>query len=162
MTATEPAPVPKHPSAHLAATMLRSMRRIAQAIDVRSKEISRAVGLTIPQLIVLQAIRSLGQVTTQAVSRDAAMSPATVAAVIDKLEAKGLVERYRSSIDRRVVHTRLTPVGRDSLAEAPALFSAEFERAFRALPQADQAALADALATIAALMAHKSPPVEEG
>lgn len=141
--------------------MLRSMRRIAQAIDVRSKEISRAVGLTIPQLIVLQSIRNLGEVTTQAVSKDAAMSPATVAAVIDKLEAKGLVERYRSSTDRRVVHTRLTPSGLDSLAEAPALFSAEFERSFRALPQEDQAALADALATVAALMAHKAPPVGE-
>lgn len=141
--------------------MLRSMRRIAQAIDVRSKEISRAVGLTIPQLIVLQSIRTLGEVTTQAVSRDAAMSPATVVAVIDKLEAKGLVERYRSLTDRRVVHTRLTPAGLASLAEAPALFSADFERAFRALPQAEQAALAEALATVAALMAQKAPPAGE-
>lgn len=161
MPATDPASVSKHPSAHLAATMLRSMRRIAQAIDVRSKEISRAVGLTIPQLIVLQAIRSLGEVTTQAVSKDASMSPATVAAVIDKLEAKGLVERYRSSTDRRVVHTRLTPGGLDSLTEAPALFSADFERAFRALPQADQAALAEALATIAGLMSARAPQVED-
>ena len=42
-----------------------ALRRIAQAIDVRSKEISRAVGLTIPQLIVLQAIRSLVDATPQ-------------------------------------------------------------------------------------------------
>ena len=87
---------------------------------------------------------------------------ATVAAVIDKLEAKGLVERYRSSTDRRVVHTRLTGAGLESLAEAPALFSTDFERSFQALPQQDQAALAEALATMAGLMAHKAPPVGEG
>jgi len=93
------------------AAVLKSMRRIAQAIELRSREIARSSGLTIPQLIVMQSIRTLGQVTTQAVSREASMSPATVVAVMDKLEAKGLIERYRSEVDRRVVHTRLTPSG---------------------------------------------------
>ena len=75
------------------AAVLKSMRRIAQAIEVRSREIARTSGLTIPQLIVMQSIRALGQVTTQAVSKAASMSPATVVAVMDKLEAKGLIER---------------------------------------------------------------------
>ncbi len=145
-TQTKPA------SGRLAATMLKSMRRIAQAIDVRSRQIARTAGLTLPQLLVMQAIRGLGQVTTQAVSAEAAMSPATVVAVIDKLEARGLVERYRSKVDRRVVHTRLTPAGETALDEAPPLLPG-FEQAFRALPQADQATLAQALETVATLMA---------
>ena len=36
------------------------------------------------------------------------MSPPTVVAVLDKLEAKGMAVRYRSTIDRRVVHRYLT------------------------------------------------------
>ena len=99
------------------ASLVRSMRKIAQAIDVRSREIARLTGLTLPQLIVLQSVETLGEVTTQAISRDASMSPPTVVAVLDKLEAKGMVVRYRSTLDRRVVHTRLTEAGRDALAE---------------------------------------------
>src|SRR5690606_28575522 len=61
-------------------------------------------------------------------------------------------ERYRSKVDRRVVHTRLTPAGETALDEAPPLLPG-FEQAFRALPQADQATLAQALETAATLMA---------
>ncbi|KAK0346742.1 hypothetical protein LTR94_005420 [Friedmanniomyces endolithicus] len=72
------------------ATLVRSLRRIAQAIDVRSREIARLTGLTLPQLLVLQSIRDLGEVSTSAISRDVSMSPPTVVAVLDKLEAKGM------------------------------------------------------------------------
>ena len=44
------------------ASLVRSVRRIAQAIDVRSREIARLTGLTLPQLLVLQSIRTLGEV----------------------------------------------------------------------------------------------------
>jgi DNA-binding MarR family transcriptional regulator len=139
------------------ATLLRSVRRVAQAIDVRSREIARLTGLTLPQLIVLQAVRSLGEVTTLQISREAAMSAPTVVAVLDKLEAKGLVARYRSTRDRRIVHARLTPAGEEALATAPDLLQPGFMAAFRALPEADRQALADAISRIAALMA---PPAE--
>lgn len=135
------------------ATLLRSLRRVAQAIDVRSREIARLTGLTLPQLIVLQAVRSLGEVTTLQVSREAAMSAPTVVAVLDKLEAKGLVERYRSTRDRRVVHARLTGPGDEALSTAPDLLQPGFMAAFRALPEEDRQALADAISRIAVLMA---------
>lgn len=145
------------------AVLLKSMRRIAQAIEVRSREIARTSGLTIPQLIVLQSIRKLGQVTTQAVSREASMSPATVVAVMDKLEAKGLIERYRSSVDRRVVHTRLTAPGSHALEQAPGLLSAGFEAAFAALPEGERAAFIRSIATLADLMAeHMARPAAPG
>lgn len=135
------------------ADLLKSMRRIAQAIEVRSREIARTSGLTIPQLIVMQSIRKLGQVTTQAVSREASMSAATVVAVLDKLEAKGLVQRYRSEVDRRVVHTRLTPEGQIALGQAPGLLSRGFEAAFAALPPERRDALLTAMEELAGMMA---------
>jgi DNA-binding MarR family transcriptional regulator len=139
------------------ATLLRSLRRVAQAIDVRSREIARLTGLTLPQLIVLQAVRSLGEVTTQQISREAAMSAPTVVAVLDKLEAKALVARYRSTRDRRIVHARLTPAGEEALATAPDLLQPGFMAAFRGLPESERQALADAISRIALLMA---PPAE--
>lgn len=134
------------------ASLVRSMRKIAQAIDVRSREIARLTGLTLPQLIVLQSVRALGEVTTQAISRDASMSPPTVAAVLDKLEARGMVERYRSTLDRRVVHTRLTEAGRTALADSPGLLGAGFIAAFAALPLHTRAEVAGSLDVLAALM----------
>lgn len=134
------------------ATLVRSMRRIAQSIDVRSREIARQSGLTLPQLIVLQSVRSLGEVTTQAISRDAAMSAPTVVGVLDKLEEKGMVERYRSTLDRRVVHSRLTDLGRAALYNSPDLLSSNFITAFSHLPSMRRAELADALDALAEMM----------
>ena len=155
MTAQAPSDAPEPPRQEIdpAQAMLGSMRRIAQAIDIRSREISRQTGLTIPQLLVLQAIRSLGQVTTQALSREASMSAATVVAVMDKLEARGLIERYRSATDRRVVHARLTDVGHSALAQAPGLLGQRFRNRLAALPEEDKRRLAEALRTVASLMA---------
>jgi len=139
------------------ASLVRSVRRIAQAIDVRSREIARLTGLTLPQLLVLQSIRTLGEVSTQAVSRDSFMSPPTVVAILDRLEAKGLIVRYRSSSDRRVVHARLTGEGETALADAPGLLKPEAIRQLADLPVARRQALADALQTVTNLILVQAP-----
>ncbi|MDY6922965.1 MAG: MarR family transcriptional regulator [Pseudomonadota bacterium] len=138
-------------------TLLRSMRRIAQAIDVRSREIARLTGLTLPQLIVLEAVRSLGQVTTQEISREAAMSASTVVAVLDRLLARGLIARDRSLVDRRVVHTRLTAAGGEALKAAPHLLHPGFLAAFAELDDAERGQLAEALRRIEQLMTTVVP-----
>ncbi|WP_323054798.1 MarR family winged helix-turn-helix transcriptional regulator [Roseibium salinum] len=81
--------------------VVKAIRKIVRAIDLRSREVSRLTGLTIPQIVVLQGIRDLGQVTTKALSDNADLSSATVVTILDKLEEKGLIERYRSVSDRR-------------------------------------------------------------
>ncbi len=132
--------------------LVRGVRRMAQAIELRSREIVRLTGLTIPQLVVLQSVQSLGQVTTQAVSRDAAMSPPTVVAVLDRLEAKGLVERYRSTRDRRIVHLRLTDAGRQALTDSPGLLGDGFMTAFSRLALQERQQLAQSIERMASLM----------
>lgn len=134
------------------ASLVRSVRRIAQAIDVRSREIARLTGLTLPQILVLQSIRALGEVSTSAISRDVSMSPPTVVAVLDKLEAKGMAIRYRSTIDRRVVHVRLTDSGRQALTTAPSLFGEGFMSAFDGLPLDRRVTMAQAVEDLATMM----------
>lgn len=143
-----PADAPADPTASL----VRSVRRIAQAIDVRSREIARLTGLTLPQLLVLQSIRALGEVSTSAISRDVSMSPPTVVAVLDKLEAKGMAVRYRSTIDRRVVHVRLTDAGQQALTTSPGLLGDGFMIAFDRLPHIERAAMAQAVEGLATMM----------
>ncbi|MEQ7155443.1 MarR family winged helix-turn-helix transcriptional regulator [Brevundimonas aurifodinae] len=139
------------------ASLVRSVRRIAQAIDVRSREIARLTGLTLPQLLVLQSIRAMGEVSTSAISRDVSMSPPTVVAVLDRLEAHGMIVRYRSTTDRRIVHARLTDQGRDALTTAPGFLRADALARWSALPLDQKQALADAMEMLSALMAAEPP-----
>ena len=125
------------------------------------REISRLTGLTLPQLLVLQSLRALGEVSTSAVSRDVSMSPPTVVAVLDKLEAKGMVVRYRSGVDRRVVHARLTELGRQALAGSPGLFGKGFMSEFVALPEGDRVAMATAIGRLVTMMAPRLPPMPD-
>lgn len=120
------------PNAELRA-LFKSMRRLARAIELHSRRLHRELDLTLPQHVVLTCVRDLGEVTSRAVSEEADVSPATVVGILDKLEAKGLIERYRSTRDRRIVHTRITPRGQEALARAPAPLGGRFESEFLAL-----------------------------
>ncbi|WP_453956582.1 MarR family winged helix-turn-helix transcriptional regulator [Amorphus suaedae] len=133
-------------------SVLIVLRRIIRSVDLQSRQVARTVGLTIPQLIVLQAVRDLGEVTSTTLSAHASLSPATVTTILDKLEGRGLVERYRSANDRRVVHTRLTGEGAAALAKAPPLLQESFVRRFDGLDATRQDALLAALGEIADMM----------
>jgi len=134
------------------AAVMKSIRRISRATDMRSKRVARDTGLTLPQIVLLQAVRDLGELTTAAISRQIDLSPATVVTILDKLEARGLVERRRSTVDRRIVHTRLTDEGARILAAAPPLFPDHFVRGFAALPETEQARVVQAFRTVADLL----------
>lgn len=157
MSDISPQPAPDSP-VDPTASLVRSVRRIAQAIDVRSREIARLTGLTLPQLLVLQSIRALGEVSTSAISRDVSMSPPTVVAVLDKLEAKGMAVRYRSTIDRRIVHVRLTDAGRQALTTSPGLLGDGFISGFARLSLDEQAAMAMAVDRLATMMQLRASP----
>lgn len=146
------------PPEETTASLVRSVRRIAQAIDIRSREIARLTGLTLPQLLVLQSIRALGEVSTRAISGDVSMSPPTVVAVLDRLEARGLVVRYRSLTDRRIVHARLTDAGQAALEEAPELLGANVLARLALEPLEQRRQIAGALAALADLMAPSPFP----
>ena len=136
------------PNAELRA-LFKSMRRIARAIEMHSRRIDRELGLTLPQHVVLSSVRDLGEVTSRAISEEADVSPATVVGILDKLEAKGLIERYRSTKDRRIVHTRLTAKGLEALQRAPAPLGDRFQRRFLALDADARRSVLDAFERVA-------------
>lgn len=132
--------------------VLSAIRRIVHAVDSHSKDLERALGITLPQLVVLRAIRTLGEVTTGRLSAAASLSPATVTTILDKLEARGLVVRYRNAEDRRVVHSKLTERGAQMLDGAPPFLHERFVSAFAKVDAARQAAVVAALEQVADMM----------
>lgn len=131
----------------------RSLRRIAHATEVHSRRIDRELGLTLPQLSVLSCVNSLGgEVTSRAIAAAAHLSPPTVVGILDKLEAKGMIRRERSHIDRRIIHTRPTEAGLRALAAVPVPAGKGFRDAFLGLDEETRRQILAAFARVADMM----------
>lgn len=98
--------------------------KLARASILRA--IDRALAdqdLTALQVVPLMAIAD-GRVGTAAeLSRLACIDPGATTRMLDRLEAKELVQRTRSPEDRRVVRLALTPAGRRLTERLPYLLS---------------------------------------
>ncbi len=95
------------------------------------------VHLTLPQAMLL---RQLGDALPM---NEAAgklhCDPSNVTGIVDRLEARGLIERQHLATDRRVKHLALTPAGRRLRRRVDAILSAA--PGVSNLAAADQAAL---------------------
>jgi MarR family 2-MHQ and catechol resistance regulon transcriptional repressor len=68
-------------------------------------------GLTPPQFGVLEMLGHLGTLTPGDIARRMLVTGGCVTVILDNLEKDGLVERIRSTEDRRVVTVKLTSKG---------------------------------------------------
>lgn len=132
----------------------KAIRRVVRANDIQSRALAKSFGVTAAQLVVLNAIARLGEVTTTALSAEADLSAATVITVLDNLEEHGTVERYRSLTDRRIVHARLTEKGRALVEAAPEPLGDAFAQRFAAVPAERRSAIAAAVSELADLLAR--------
>jgi DNA-binding MarR family transcriptional regulator len=132
--------------------ILIALRRIMRATDLQSQQLSRQSGLTVPQLLVMQAIAKEGSPSTSTLARHIVVSHATVTRIIDRLERDGVVKREKSSKDKRVVNVSLTDSGKSKLDAAPEPLQAEFLRRYRELESWEQQMLKSSLLRIATMM----------
>ena len=132
--------------------ILVALRRITRAIDLQSKRLVKATGLTAPQLVVIDTLRKQGDLSPSAIARAVSLSQATITSILDRLTQAGLVERVKSDTDKRVIMARLTDLGRSAGENAPELLQAGFLRAFRELQPWEQNMLIASLQRIAELM----------
>ncbi|NQV46496.1 MAG: MarR family transcriptional regulator [Rhodospirillaceae bacterium] len=132
--------------------VLVALRRIIRAVDLQSKRVSKESGLTLPQVLILQSIQGLGEVTTGRISEEVNLSQATVTTILDRLEQRQLIERYRSTKDRRIVHARLTLGGKLALKKAPTLLHEEFIEAFLGYDEKNQKRILESLKEVARML----------
>jgi DNA-binding MarR family transcriptional regulator len=132
--------------------ILSSLRRIARAIDIHSRQLSVQHGVTTPQLICLLTLAEDGPMTGTLLAQRLYMSPSTVNGVINRLEDKKLVQRTRETTDRRVVRITLTPRGHRLLVRAPSPLQQHLVDALAALPEKELADIEDSLNRVVTLM----------
>ncbi len=82
------------------------------------------------------------ELTAGALLRAAMVTSGAITNRIDRMEAKGLVERVRDAGDRRSVRIRLTPRGLETVDELVGLHAANEERMLAALDPAERERLA--------------------
>ena len=84
-------------------------------VTKRFQQFLDSQGLTHAGWQVVQVLASGDGLTQREVAERCYVTSATVTGVVDTLERDGLVERERSTEDRRVVRVRLTKAGRKRL-----------------------------------------------
>ncbi|MEV4438910.1 MarR family transcriptional regulator [Streptomyces sp. NPDC049577] len=127
------------------------VQRLARLLDKDLKEFFARHGLETWEFDVLTTLRRSGapyELTAGAITSAAMVTSGAITNRIDRLEAKGLVERARTAEDRRTVRIRLTGAGRELVDELMGLHAANEARMLSALGRADCDRLADALRTL--------------
>jgi DNA-binding MarR family transcriptional regulator len=132
--------------------VLVALRRVIRATDLHSKRLSKHAGLTAPQLLIMRAIRELGEVTIGTIADKVSLSQATVTTILDRLEHRKLVYRVRSTQDKRKVHAHLTDEGADILARAPNPLQEDFIKKFQSLHEWEQTMILASLQRVANMM----------
>ena len=99
------------------------MRKVMTSIRTQADAQLSTHDLTYAQWVPLYKIARSGQATVASLARDLETDPAAMTRVLDRLEAKGLVLRERSTTDRRVVCLALTPEGDKVAARVPAVLA---------------------------------------
>lgn len=127
--------------------------RLSRHLDLARREAFTAQGIEPWEFDVLAALRRAGapyELSPGRLLRETLVTSGTMTNRVDRLAARGLVERNPDPADRRGVLVRLTPDGKVAVDSAfTALLDAE--RAFlTGLPEKDRTRLADLLRTLLA------------
>ena len=99
--------------------ILNAIRQIIRATDIDSRKLAAEYRITSPQLMCLLAVVEKGSITAIDISRRIHLSPSTLVGILDRLEAKGLIQRERNEDDRREITVRATEAGLKLASQTP-------------------------------------------
>ena len=132
--------------------LLVALRRVIRAVDLRSKHLSKHVGLTGPQLLVMQNIQERPGIMVREIADSINLSPATITNILDRLEARDLATRIRSTQDKRKVGVFLTERGKAAVVDAPRPLQEHFVERFSQLKEWEQSQMVATVQRIASMM----------
>lgn len=132
--------------------LLVALRRVIRAVDLRSKQLSKHVGLTGPQLLVMQNIEEQPGIMVREIAENINLSPATITNILDRLESRDLATRIRSTQDKRKVGVFLTERGKEAVKDAPRPLQEHFVERFSQLKEWEQSQMVATMQRIATMM----------
>ena len=103
--------------------LLLLIHDLARLMRTRADQRARAQGMTRAQWVILFRLDMRPGLSQNELATQTEVEPITVARLIDRLEARGLVERRLDPQDRRVRRLHLTPAARPCLEQLHAYAS---------------------------------------
>ena len=144
------------PAGTITDSVLIAIRKIIQSIAMNSKSLVKRVGLTGPQLMILQEVVHSSEISVGEVAKAISLSQGTVTGILERLEKRELVIRRRSDFDRRRVLVQTTEAGKALMQTAPPLMQEAFVERFGALQDWEQAMILSALQRLVTIMDAKT------
>lgn len=152
---TQPPPPDRTPLARIAESQLHGVvgYQLAQASIVTTQIFNHEVGgpldLRTVEYTVLALVHANPGVTARQLSRGLSVAPPNIAVWLDRLQARGLVERSRSETDARVQHLQATAKGAALAKQATRRLRDGETAALAALSAAERAMLVELLHKVA-------------
>lgn len=91
--------------------LTKRLREIARGFDKYSRYLQEHHHITIPQVICLREVHEHGPLTLGELTKIVALTNSTVTGIVDRLEKQNLLQRVRTSTDRRQIHLQMTEKG---------------------------------------------------
>lgn len=117
-----------------------------------SHQLSRQCHLTAPQIGCLRYLKKSGDSTPGKIAKSMHLSQATITGILDRLEARRLIIRSRSTSDRRKVIVALSSDGNNIVETVPSPLQERFARKLAALPEENQAVIDTILGQVVSMM----------
>jgi DNA-binding MarR family transcriptional regulator len=124
-------------------------RAMVAVRKLRGRETHRPSQISYAQYALLFGLAGMGERSARDLAEHADLSPATVAQMLEHLEAAGLVKRTRSEQDRRVVQSALTERGAAVVAERHAQMEPRWREALSEFSEDELRAAAGVLGRLA-------------
>lgn len=141
-----------HETAEKVSEIVDNIRRVFQVVHEHSKRVEKETGITGPQLWAIKTIAECAPIKGADLARRMYLHPATVVGILDRLEARGLVVRLRSSVDRRIVEIALTEEGRALSQSAPEVAQGMLVKRLETLPEEKLLKISDGLDELVRLL----------
>lgn len=97
------------------------MRRILSTVALEVERELETSDLTNAQWVPLLKLYMGSATTVAELARECELDAGAMTRLLDRIEAKGLCKRVRSSQDRRVVNLELTPAGLEAAQKIPSV-----------------------------------------
>jgi DNA-binding MarR family transcriptional regulator len=137
------------------AEIIDNIRRVFQVVNEHSKRAEKDTGITGPQLWAIKTIAEFAPIKGADLARRMYLHPTTIVGILDRLEARGLVVKTRSKVDRRIVEVELTAQGQTLVANAPEVVQGVLVRGLEGLPEDNLLRIWDGLEELVRILGAK-------
>lgn len=124
------------------------LMKASKSIEERIKRDIKRYGVSTTEFTILEALYHKGQLTVQQICDAVLINSGSMTYVIDKLQKRGLLKRFPSQQDRRVVQVQITDEGKEVMDEIFPKHQAVIEEIFTDIEPEDKQKLVDLLKTV--------------